>query len=348
MRIVITVIGCLWAAVVLAVVAARLFSPESSGPLALGVVVEPLLLLSLLVFVPLAVFGTSRRSTGPTPVWTNTLRALLLVGFAVAAVRLGPAWLGPIENGTPASASSNDATLGVTSWNIEADDIDPTELLDRVRSAPSGVIVLVELSKADAAAISADRQIHQKFPTQLLYPDDGSSGIGLLTDENVVISGHRTAQPAMVWARLDFGLGRQAVVVGAHPQPAQLNRLPGTPVPIDYDPTERDHELEIVRSTADGLIANDRAPLVLAGDFNVTDGEPAYTELSKGLIDAQLATAFGPGWTWRPDQMKELPFGILRIDYVFGGNGATPQSLAVDCTPVGSDHCMLQASVEVP
>jgi hypothetical protein len=73
-RIVITVLGCLWAAVVLALVASRYFSPERAGPLALGMVAEPLLLVSLLVFVPLAVFGTSCGNTGPTPVWTQTLR----------------------------------------------------------------------------------------------------------------------------------------------------------------------------------------------------------------------------------------------------------------------------------
>ena len=138
MRIVVTVIGCLWAAVVLALVASRLFSPERGGPLALAMVVEPLLLVSLVVFIPLAVFGTSRSADRPTSVWTNTLRALLLVAAAVAAVRLGPAWLGPIENGTPANASGNEAALGVTSWNIEADDIDRTALVDRVRNAPSG------------------------------------------------------------------------------------------------------------------------------------------------------------------------------------------------------------------
>src|SRR4051812_45519607 len=123
-RIVVTVIGCLWAAVVLALVASRLFSPERGGPLALAMVLEPLLLLSLVVFIPLAVFGTSRRADQPTSVWTNTLRALLLVATAVAAVRLGPAWMGPMENGMAASASGNEFALGVTSWNIEADDID--------------------------------------------------------------------------------------------------------------------------------------------------------------------------------------------------------------------------------
>jgi endonuclease/exonuclease/phosphatase family metal-dependent hydrolase len=266
----------------------------------------------------------------------------------VFAVRLGPGWLGPLGSGSPANASTNDVTLGVTSWNIEADDIDRAELVDRVQSAPSGAVVLIELSKADAAAISADREIRQRYPTQLLFPEDGSNGIGLLTDQKVVISGHRNNPPAMVWARLDFGLGRQVVVVGAHPLPAEVNRLAGIPIPIDYDPTERDRQLQVVRSTADGLVANDRAPLVLAGDFNVTEGEPAYTDLSKGLVDAQLATAFGPGWTWRPDALKQLPFGILRIDYVFGGNGAVPRSLDVDCTPVGSDHCMLTAEVGVP
>jgi endonuclease/exonuclease/phosphatase family metal-dependent hydrolase len=347
-RIVVTVIGCLWAAVVLALVAAHVFSPERSGPFALANVVEPLLWLSLLAFVPLAVIGTSHSRIGPTPVWTSTLRLLLLVALVVAAVRVGPNWLGPIVNGSAANASGGSAELGVTSWNLEADDIDRQALVQRIADSPDGVVVLVELSKADAAAIAADRTIKERFPTQLLYPDDGSTGMGLLTGRQVVTSGHRAATPAMVWARLDLGLGRQVMVVGAHPEPAQLDRRAGLPVPLDYDPTERDRQLELVRSTADGLVANDRAPLVLAGDFNVTDQEPAYADLSKGLIDSQLATAYGPGWTWRPDALKELPFGILRIDYVFGGNGATPHSLAVDCTPVGSDHCLLHGSVGVP
>ena len=106
MRIVITVLGCLWAAVVLARRRRALFSPERGGPLALGVVVEPLLWISLLVFVPLALFGTPGGRSGGTPVWTTALRVMLLVATACAAVvRLGPSWLGPIANGASASAS---------------------------------------------------------------------------------------------------------------------------------------------------------------------------------------------------------------------------------------------------
>jgi endonuclease/exonuclease/phosphatase family metal-dependent hydrolase len=347
-RILITVLGCLWAAAILAVAGVQLFAPERDGPLALGAVVEPLLWISLLVFVPLALFGTARRQMGGTPIWTTALRVMLLVALVAAVVRLGPSWLGPIANGASASASGGGMQIGISSWNLEADDIDREALVDRVRAAPDGAVVLVELSKADAAAISGDKQIHQRFPNQLLYPDDGSIGVGLLSSRPVIASGHRASAPAIVWARLDLGLGRQVVVVGGHPVPATLDKLAGVPLPLDYDPAERDRELQTLRSTADGLVADDRSPLILAGDFNVTDQEPAYADLSDGLIDSQLATSYGPGWTWRPDPIKELPFGILRIDYVLSGNGAVPRSLAVDCTPSGSDHCLLHAAVWVP
>ena len=97
-----------------------------------------------------------------------------------------------------------------------------------------------------------------------------------------------------------------------------------------------------IRSSASGT------PLVLLGDFNIVDREVGYGELSAGLTDAQHAVGLGPGLTWRPEEIEWLPFGLLRIDYVFSANGLVPLTSGPDCTPRGSDHCILHATLELP
>ena len=76
-------------------------------------------------------------------------------------------------------------------------------------------------------------------------------------------------------------------------------------------------------------------------------GPSGYAELSTGLVDAQHALGLGPGLTWRPDEIKWLPFGLLRIDAVFTANGLEPLDIGPDCTPSGSDHCILHATLEL-
>lgn len=50
---------------------------------------------------------------------------------------------------------------------------------------------------------------------------------------------------------------------------------------------------------------------MLLGDFNVTDREIGYAELSDGLTDSYRAAGSGWGHTWRPPSMAGLPFGLL-------------------------------------
>ena len=39
---------------------------------------------------------------------------------------------------------------------------------------------------------------------------------------------------------------------------------------------------------------------------------------------------------------------LLRIDYLFSANGVTPVSVGPDCTPAGSDHCLLDGVMALP
>ena len=210
-----------------------------------------------------------------------------------------------------------------------------------------GVVGLVELARPDADPIRADADIRARFPYQLLYPRDGSLGMGLLSSYPILESGRITDDPPVVWARLDLGGGRTLHVVVAHPLPATWHTLGPLPIPVDFDATPRDTQIRTLRGTVDRLLA-DGQPLILAGDFNVTDREPAYADLAGGLLDAHLEVGLGPGSTWRPDEIKWLPLGVVRIDMAFGGNGVRPVSMAVDCTPRGSDHCLIRASMALP
>src|SRR3712207_2424254 len=87
----------------------------------------------------------------------------------------------------------------------------------------------------------------------------------------------------VIWARLDLGAGKSLVVVNAHPRPGHVklarHRLP---LPYDFDPDVRDHEIKFVRDLVDPLLKAGKRVLLL-GDFNITDREPAYRELAAGL-----------------------------------------------------------------
>ena len=41
----------------------------------------------------------------------------------------------------------------------------------------------------------------------------------------------------------------------------------------------------------------------MVGDFNVTEREPAYNDLSTGLVDAYHVVGTGTGTTWRPTSL---------------------------------------------
>ncbi|MEA2623575.1 MAG: vancomycin resistance protein VanJ [Chloroflexota bacterium] len=330
MRAWIALAGSGYAFVVLLLSAVHVLAPQRSGILALSEVGAPFLFLLLLPLVPVALGYIAPRKRS----WRRLLRVSLVACLAVAAVRFGPVWLS-----VPASAAGS-PRISVTSWNVESGEAAPSAVVAVLRAAPEGIVALVELSKSQADAIRADDQLIRRFPYAELFPRDGSLGMGLLSSYPIVDSGRIADDPPLIWAHLDLGGGQTLGVVAAHPLPATMRP------PLDYDASERDAQILAVRSIVDGMLGGPN-PLVLAGDFNVTDREPGYGDLSRGLIDAHLEAGFGPGSTWRPDPIKWLPFGVLRIDMVFGGNGARPIAVAVDCTPRGSDHCLVQAELRL-
>jgi endonuclease/exonuclease/phosphatase family metal-dependent hydrolase len=146
-------------------------------------------------------------------------------------------------------------------------------------------------------------------------------------------------RPDVMWARLALEGGATLRVVTAHPRPARWGREPCLSR-VCYDPSRRDAQLASIRAfVAPALARGER--LLLLGDFNVTDREPAYRDLAAGLQDAYMAVGSGAANTWGPGNLMSHGLALLRIDYFFTSPALRPLRLAVDCTPRGSDHCLL-------
>ncbi len=332
-----TVLGVVCAATLIVLSALNVLYPQRHGLLALSQIVAPYLYLPLLLFVPLTVIRVSPVAHA-TRRW---LRIGLVVCAVIAVVRFVPAWIPAASPPVPAGSLA----LGVTTWNMEAETLDPAAAVAVLQDAGTGIVGLEELARHSSARIAADPALLRRFPYRVLSPSDGSVGVGLLSSYPFVGSPGIALDPPLIHALLDLGNGHSLDVVVTHPQPAQLRTL--GPLPVDFDTSLRDAEIGVIRSTIDPLVLGGE-PLVLMGDFNTTEREQVYGELSSGVLDVQRAVGWGPGSTWRPDPVKWLPFGLLRIDMVFAANGVAPLQISPDCTPRGSDHCIVHAAVTVP
>lgn len=305
-------------------------APQRNGPLAISEVFAPHLLVPVLALVPL-VASTAGRA----------LRIGLAAAMVIGAVRFGPG----LVSFPPAPPTEVEAVISILSWNLEAGGPGEEDLLVVLRETDAGIVALQELTPGHAAAVEADPGASSAFPHRALVARDGVAGIGLLSRWPIE---HATDSvgPVQQAVEVHVTAAQRLTVVNTHPFPPRYQLGSAVPLPLGYDAMQRDADLLRINAAAASLVAQGRRVLVV-GDFNVTDREPAYADLAAGLWDAHLEVGQGPGSTWRPRNVEFLPFGVLRIDHVFGGPGTRPLTIAQDCTPRQTDHCILMATVAI-
>jgi len=311
-----------WIALLLTLLGVHVLLPQRSGPIALTEVFEPYLVVTGLIASAFA-FGAEPRIARP-------LVAILLV-FAV--VRYGP---GLISVPSPGLGTP----LQVMAWNIEAGPEAGQRALAGVLRSDAGLVGLEELQPEAAAALEADGTVATRLPYRALEPDDSVLGLGLLSVYPIVEHQY-LADPPVMRAVVDPGPGDPFAVFVVHPLPARFVTIAGLTVALNA--TKRDADIAHIRSLIEADLAAGRSVIVL-GDINTTEREPAYAQVTAGLRDAHLEAGIGPGLTWRPPGLRSLPFGLLRIDYVFASPPFAVTSTFVDCG-LRSDHCRLEATI---
>jgi endonuclease/exonuclease/phosphatase family metal-dependent hydrolase len=304
-------------------------APQRGGPLALSQIFAPHLFIPVFLLVPIAVISKSRE-----------LRVGVLIALTIGAALFGPGLVS-----TPArSPSSDEMVVQILSWNLEGAESGTSGPMAKLRAFDGDVVALQELSRELAHSILADPALSSRFAHAALAPRGGAGGLGILS-RFPIVAATESLNPAVQQVELQL-VDRQLTVINAHPFAPDVGFGQPIPFPFAYITTGRDSDLVKIREPIDQAIAAGRQLIVL-GDFNVTDREPGFDDLSRGLWDAHEEVGLGTGSTWRPRDIGFVPFGVLRIDYVLGGPGTRPLSVAEDCPPGLSDHCMLIGAVAV-
>ncbi len=272
---------------------ARLLFGESWTPVALGNSLMPTLLFPTLPAV-LILLGLRR--------WKSA--GLLLPGALLLIVQYGGFLVRPVV-----AAPDSAPQIRVLTFNIasKTSGFQPIELI--ILSSDADVVTLQELLTPAADDLSA--ALADRYPYHALHPfDDYARGVGVfsrypISDDFYFNEFALGAQRI----RLTFDHSQSIIVYSAHPTSPRI--LGG------YDASYR--SADIGRLLADARQQTD--PVLLAGDFNITDQTDDYGRIAAVYGDAFRSAGFGFGLTfpYAGKMSAALAFlpPIIRIDYVF-------------------------------
>lgn len=129
--------------------------------------------------------------------------------------------------------------------------------------------------------------------------------------------------------------GRPLNVLSVHPHsPPLVGFHPfGLPlgIPTGFDNAERDADIHALLARLEEI----GKPLVVVGDFNLTDQQSLYPALTRTLRDAHRESGWGLGFTFT--RFRRLGLPTWRIDYVFHSPDLTALATTVGDWG-GSDH----------
>lgn len=290
--------------------------PPRAGPVAAFVAVAPVAYSAIvLLLLPWAVL---RR---------DVLLAVAVAGvglLAIAAYGSSPA---------PRRVTAEDP-ITILTWNLHAEPVARVGLGAAMERSRPNVVVLQEAA-ADAVQLMPADMEASHHPNAAAPP-----GMLLATRFPILRSGTLEGpkavwdRPRAFWLTLNTG-GRPLTVVGVHLSVP----FPISSLPCPYCPSLRDAQVAALAAfTADREAMGES--VVIAGDFNLTEREVAYGELS-ALTDTAR------GSTWRPFPIRWLP-PILRLDYILADPDIGVVSSDVDCAVSSSDHCPLVVQLRLP
>lgn len=309
--------GRRWVCVPAAAVAASLVTfilPQRDGPFALFEALAPVVYGSLTLLLPLAL-------------WRRSVALLLAV-----AVALGTGWYAyhsPAAEATEVPGPS----LTLLTWNLHGDGLREIGFADVTTRLQPDVLLLEE-----AAVRPGDGPLISAWPYRIELPYAATPpGMVILSKLPIEAQGMVDTpagawdRPRAPWIKVALGDGT-LTIVGVHLE------YPWASLPCPYCPDARDTEVHALVAFARQVMATGQ-PLVVAGDFNFTEREPAYRDMAAVLEDAAAAG----GATWTPLADSLVP-PLLRLDYIWND----PQldvAARVACAGSRSDHCPVVAQV---
>ncbi len=235
-----------------------------------------------------------------------------------------------VPSGAPVEASG--PRLRVMTANLLGFNQDTAATLAALRAANADVVALQELNPDVAAAIG--RELRNEYPYQVLDPQAGVRGGGVISRYPLQPTGERLAGPWLGTPHVlsvDFD-GQPVTFIRFHAH-SGLGRV-----------REREEAAQVLAEYA----GTHPGPLLVAGDLNATGLSTAHDTITSALGDAWETAGWGLGHTFpgaaspgssRPRLLGiPVPKWLIRIDYVFYSEHFTPLSAQTGPWDEVSDH----------
>ena len=230
------------------------------------------------------------------------------------------------------------AEIRILTFNLQAPNEDAVaSLVDIVREVDADIVAVQELSIPAADRFST--ALADLYPHQALHPQQsGHLGQGIMSRFPILEDGYWQEQEE------PMPLGHQRVVMEIDGVEAVIYNT--HPVP-PYTPNAGTRS--VVHTRALRYVINqakdETAPVIVLGDFNMSDHFHEYRRIVEEFTDAYKAVGdIGFGFTYPHDKWTGVP-PLVRLDYVFYSNDW--QGISADVWPGSgsSDHAPLVVEV---
>ena len=270
---------------------------------------------------------------------TRTALATLLL-LAVLFLLAHP-MLPPVSAILP--ARSGGSTLATMTFNLGGGITPPEALAQTIAAAQADIVAVQELTSQSAAVLATE--LAATYPYQILDPAIGSTG---LLSKLPIVS-YEWLRPPNGRPFLHVIVNRQGSalhVFAVHFQTPGILWWERLPLPRGL--VEAGLEAEVAYLLPQVAVVSE--PVVVLGDFNMSDQSRAYAVMTAALQDGFRQSGIGLGRTF-PNNLHwagiRIPFPLVRIDYVFHSPHLAATSAAVKCIEGQSDHCAVLANLRV-
>lgn len=251
---------------------------------------------------------------------------------------------------TPIKITNSQPSLKILSHNVCWSATQYSTLFNLIKQQKPDIIFLQEIikehTKRDFALLKTE------YPYQIGIPPVGIlSKYPIVSSEILHLAGHRETQQRAI---IKFN-NREIVVYNMQATGPWFKRykiLPFIKIPV-YKYGQRSPEIQDLVQR----VQQETLPVIVAGDFNMTDETQDYYNVQKVLQDSFRKSGFGFGFTWPHGwELKllvkrsnwKLNYPVCRIDYIWcSKHWGAKSSSVLDATesdhlPVGAELVLLK------
>jgi endonuclease/exonuclease/phosphatase (EEP) superfamily protein YafD len=234
--------------------------------------------------------------------------------------------------------------LRIMTWNVYFVNEEVEAAATAILKEQPDLVLIQELGMVLAHGLS-DR-LRTIYPYQALAPSVRPDGFG-------IFSRHPFASAPQVNTQASAGRCQQVTILLDQQLVVILNTHPHVPdmafqpvgslwLPTRFDTRLQDMAIHALLQR----VGASQQPLLLVGDFNMTDRQPNYRRLRAQLSDAFGEGGRGLGLTFPADvKIGPLPFfPVLRLDYIFHSQAWQTRRAWTGQAP-GADHRYLVADL---